>query len=360
MRAKLRGRSQCGHVGHRHSSQRPTETRAQRGPNSTSCVVGWRPWEEEVENVWDWTQTDGGPRDMAEPGCKTPTSSGRPVPAGIRRRFVQPRRRFEKQRQARQGSSTALQSDLAQNAPDVDTWTDRKSWSAARRKEHLQASPNPSISIGSASSGVRTSDFHSTIFKFPNTVNGQTRRQAEDENRKWWVGSWHTRIAETPTFKCDEELLTKCINKLKKTQQFSRWRHSRNILQNWAHLSSHSPSKTCSHPSPFPSNLSEFRPVSSLSTMMRNLLGYIWMAAKNSRFAQSFCSGESHRAREGVEDDMKCGTTGPQEGLRSALLGDNSAARQRGRATSKSAWRVSPTVNASPSREVSHKEHQSH
>ena len=66
-------------------------------------------------------QTDGGPRDMAELDCKTPTSSGRPTLAGIRRRFVQPRRRFDKQRQARRGSSTPLRSDLAQKTRPTST-----------------------------------------------------------------------------------------------------------------------------------------------------------------------------------------------------------------------------------------------
>ena len=60
------------------------------------------------------------------------------------------------------------------------------------------------------------SDFHSTIFEFPNTVQGQTQRQAKDENRKWCGGLWHTRVADSPVLQCDVELLTKCIKKLRK------------------------------------------------------------------------------------------------------------------------------------------------
>ena len=90
------------------------------------------------------------------------------------------------------------------------------------------------------------------------------------------------------------------------------------------------------HQELFPSKLSEFRPGSSLSTM-RKLLGYVWLAtngvtqfngllSQNRRFARSVCSGESQRAREGVEDANFCGTAGPQEGLRphTTLLCDNS------------------------------------
>ena len=63
--------------------------------------------------------------------------------------------------------------------------------------------------------------FYSAISEFPYIVEGQTLRQAEDEHRKWCVGSWRTRIADTPTFKCDEELLPKCIKKLKKHKNFA-------------------------------------------------------------------------------------------------------------------------------------------
>ena len=78
------------------------------------------------------------------------------------------------------------------------------------------------------------------------------------------------------------------------------------------------------HQKLFPSKLSEFRWISSLSTM-RKLLGYVWLAAVGdtqfnsfqTRFLRKidashgfFCLGETKRTREGVE-----GTTGPQEGL---------------------------------------------
>ena len=93
-------------------------------------------------------------------------------------------------------------------------------------------------------------DFHVAIFEFPSMVQGRTLRQAEDENRKWCVGLWHTRVADTPVFQCDVELLTECIKKLRKHKKALKMGSPQRFSINSVPLSSHSshrPSRTCSH-----------------------------------------------------------------------------------------------------------------
>ena len=60
------------------------------------------------------------------------------------------------------------------------------------------------------------SDFYSAVFEFPNTAQGQTLKQDEEKKKLWWVDLWRTRIADTPVFRCDTDLLKSCIKKLRK------------------------------------------------------------------------------------------------------------------------------------------------
>ena len=208
---------------------------------------------------------------------------------------------------------------------------------------------------GRPESSLRYSLHH---LRIPTHSSGSQQRRAEDEHRKWRVGSWHTLIEEPPTFKGDEELLVKCINKLKSHQNAPDGVTAESIPTS-SH-SSHSPSETCSHHwlsrqcgpqsqrASFPNSLflskpSEFRPVSSLSTM-RKLLGYIWLEAMDDTQFNSLQTGflrkkeTSHgvvlkRASELSDLNVfMCGTAGPQEGFRphTALVCDSSVARQRG------------------------------
>ena len=110
---------------------------------------------------------------------------------------------------------------------------------------------------------------------------------------------------------------------------------------------------------PFPSKLSEFSPISSLSAM-RKLLGYVWLAAMGDT---------SKRDGKGVENRSVPGTAGPQEGLLTTY-GTPSQPQHCNRkwyqsscsrystngapiATLQSAWRGSPVTNASLSSGVS-------
>ena len=150
-------------------------------------------------------------------GWKTSTSPWRPILARLRRRFGHLGERFEEKRQARQKPTAPLQTDLAAgNALDVATWTDRNKLECCEERrappgkfksKHL----NGERVFGNSDVPKALSDFYSAIFEFPNTVQGQRTSKMVG----WF---WHARVADTPTFKCDDELLTKGFKKLRKHQ----------------------------------------------------------------------------------------------------------------------------------------------
>ena len=174
-----------------------------------------------------WKKTGSGPdRRRSSRYCKAPTSSGRPVLGGGSKTTCPASKTL------RIGPSTPLQSDRARSKHARRRLLDRKK--ELESCEEGRAPPRKSKSkhldwqrvFGSSDVPKALSEFCSTVFEFPNTVTGQKLRQAEDEHRKRCVGTWRTRIAETPTFKCDEEFLTNGINMLKKDTRC----HSREIL----------------------------------------------------------------------------------------------------------------------------------
>ena len=158
------------------------------------------------------------------------------------------------------------------------------------------------ISIGSASSGTRTSRKLSLIstapsLKFPNTVQG----------KNYVVGCiCGTRALHTHQF--SSELLTRCIKKLRNTRAIQMV--SQLIFQQLSPPQLAQPAQditsmftsldfeiqwttvveTLVPKKLFPSKLSEFRPFSSLSTM-RKLLGYVWLEAMGYTQFHSFQTG---------------------------------------------------------------------
>ena len=188
------------------------------------------------------------------------------------------------------------------------------------------------------------SEFYSAIIKFPNTVQGQTLRQAEDEKRKWWVDLWHTRVANTPVFQCDVELLTKSIKKLRRhksspdgvTAEIFHQLSSTQLEQlaqantdmftsldfetQWTIVAASLIPKKA-----FPSKLSEFRPdlfpVDDEETARLLLAGSYWkhtvqfvpngLSSQDRRFARSLCLGNTKRDGKGVENQSVLGTADP-------------------------------------------------
>ena len=230
-----------------------------------------------------------------------------------------------------------------------------------RRREHLPASPSRSTSIGSECSGTWRSQklsLSSTVLqrniRVPEHGAGSDTTTSRGRKKKWWVDLWHTRVANTPAF-----LLTKCIKKLRKHKS-SPDGFAAEIVHQLSSNSSHKPSRTRSHhwisrqwtvaaslipKKPFPGKLSEFRPISSLSRIIK-LLGYVWLAAMgNTQFnwfqtgflrkidaSHGVCLGESKQDGKGMEKPSVPGTAGPQEGLRprTALLRNHSTTIERG------------------------------
>ena len=187
-----------------------------------------------MEQAWDWTR----PREVLErwPGCKTSTLSWRPILARIRRRFVQLGERFEEKRQARHGSSAPQQSGLAQET---------RSTSSREKTEHVGmlrggAGTSGQSQVEASQLGACLRELgrpeSSLIFFTAPSSNSHTLSKVRHSDRprtnieNGCVGFWRTRIADTPTFKRDEELLPMCIKKLKKHKNFAYGGHSRDFL----------------------------------------------------------------------------------------------------------------------------------
>ena len=169
-------------------------------------------------------------------------------------------------------------------APPVKTKSKHINWSRVFGKEEVPKA---------------LSEFYSAIFEFPNTAQGQELRQDEDRKRQWWVDLWRTRL----------RIARKCIKKLRKhksspdgitaeifhmlsnsqltqlAQAITDMFSSLDFETQWTTVAAILVPKR-----PFPSKLSEFRPISSLSTM-RKLLGYVWLAAMGDTQFNSFQTG---------------------------------------------------------------------
>ena len=129
------------------------------------------------------------------------------------------------------------------NVPDADMWTDKRNWNA----EEGRAPPgkpkykhiNWERVFGNDEVPKALSEFCSAVFEL------QTLRQDEERKRKWWIDLWRTRAANRPVFQCDLELLNKCIKKLRKHKELSRWGSRRRSSINSAPLSLNSSRRPC-------------------------------------------------------------------------------------------------------------------
>ena len=279
--------------------------------------MNWRPapeWESEMEKIWNWSR----PAEVLE-NWRT-VAAEHQIPQANRYLqgyednldvLVQDLKETDKNDEDRPHLCRAIWRRKRARRRHVDRQKKLECCEEGRappdkaKSKHI----NWSREIGEEEVPKALSEFYSAIFEFPNTAHGQELRQDEDRKRQWWVNLWRTRLADTPVFRCDTELLEKRIKKLRKhksspdgvtaeifhmlsnsqltqlAQAITDMFSSLDFETQWTTVAASLVPKK-----PFPSKLSEFRPISSLSTM-RNLLGYVWLAAMGDTQFNSFQTG---------------------------------------------------------------------
>ena len=288
-----------------------TETIAQRHPNRTPCVVDWRPapeWRNEMEKVRDWNR----PAEVLETWrdldikfpMETDTCKGYEDDLDVLLKALNKSDKDDKDRPNlcreiwRKRRARRCHVDRQKKMECCEKGRAPPAKPKSKRLNWVRVFGNRNVPIS---------------LSLSNTVQGQTQRQAEDENRTWWVDLWHTRVADTPVFQRDVELLIKCIKKLRKhkscpggvaaeifhqlsptqlaqlAQAITDMFTSLDFETQWTTVAaSLIPTK------PFHSKMTELRPISAVSTM-RKLHGNVWLTAMGDTQFNSFQTGFLHK-----------------------------------------------------------------
>ena len=218
-----------------------------------------------------------------------------------RRRVVQPGRRFEEKRQARQGSSAPLQSDLAQKTCSTPPRGQTEKVGLLRG----ETGTSRQIQVEASQLGAhlwelgRPADFSQRLLRFPRHCEGSntpTGRGRTSKNCGWVCGTralqthQHSSATRSYSQMCHkaEDGVTAEIFQLLSSLRLAQLAQSTTDM--FTSLDFETVDYSCSEPDPrkaFSYQIFGIQPISSLSTMIK-LLGNVWLAAMRDTQFNSF------------------------------------------------------------------------